>query len=85
MTDQDIMNCTSPEKIWKKISNKASEGKARILPKTYGFLQSIFALWRSVATLLRFTQPIQDVGISKFKRESSKEECACILLCLALV
>ena len=27
MTDQDIMACTSPEQVWKKISNKASEGR----------------------------------------------------------
>lgn len=28
LTDQDIMSCLAPEKIWKKINQKASEGSS---------------------------------------------------------
>ena len=30
LTDQDIMACLTPEKVWKRMSQKASEGKKSI-------------------------------------------------------
>ena len=54
MTDQDIMACTSPEKIWKKISNKASEGGLNFMGAPALVLHIMICSCCTQRTCLRF-------------------------------